>query len=171
MHNSWRSGAIVIDEDMDLKITDILAPSCIRLNMDAVDKTDALTQLVDVLSATGKVRDRDELLRVIMERERLMSTGIGNGVALPHGKTSLVESSLAALATLRNPIDFDALDDKPVTIVLLLVGTDGNVGVHLRLLSRISRMVGSEQFRTSLLGATTTEEVLDLFAAHEEERA
>ncbi len=154
-----------------MKITDILSPSCITLDATVADKTQALELLVDLLAATGKVSDRDELLRVITEREKLMSTGIGHGVALPHGKTNTVSSSLAALAVLKTPIDFDALDDEPVSIILMLVGTEGNVGAHLRLLSRISRMVGSEQFRTHLLNATDVMAVLDLFAAYEEERA
>jgi fructose-specific phosphotransferase system IIA component len=154
-----------------MKITDILAPSCVLLGTQAADKPQVLEFLVNALAATGKVSDRDELLRVITEREKLMSTGIGHGVALPHGKTSTVTNSIAALATLATPIDFDALDDEPVSIVLMLVGTEGNVGVHLRLLSRISRMVGSEQFRNSLRSANNVENVLELFAAHEEERA
>ncbi len=156
---------------MDLKITDILAPSCVHLDMNVSDKTDLLTQLVDVVVGTGGVKDRDTLLKVILDREKLMSTGIGYGVALPHGKSNVVERSVAAVATLREPIDFDALDDKPVNIVLLLVGTEDNVGAHLRLLSRISRMVGSEQFRTNLLAAHSVEDVLDLFSTYEEERA
>ena len=155
---------------MDLKVTDILTPGAIQLDLVATDKTDVLTQLVDLVVGTGKVSDRDALL-VILDRERLMSTGIGYGVALPHGKSSVVHTSLAALAVLRTPIDFDALDDKPVNIVLLLVGTEEAVGAHLRLLSRISRMVGSDQFRSDLVGARTVEEVLDLFATYEEERA
>ena len=85
-------------------------------------KTVSSQQLVDVLSATGNVKDRDELLRVIIDREKLMSTGIGNGVALPHGKTNVVENSLLRSATLSTPIDFDSLDDKPVQIILLLGG-------------------------------------------------
>ena len=156
---------------MDLKITDILAPSCVHLDVEVTDKTELLTKLVDVVAATDKVKDRDALLQVILDREKLMSTGIGYGVALPHGKSNVVEQSVAAVATLREPIDFDALDDKPVNIVLLLVGTEDNVGAHLRLLSRISRMVGSEQFRTNLLAAHSVEDVLDLFSSHEEERA
>lgn len=156
---------------MDLKVTDILIPATVQLDLVATDKTDVLTQLVDLVVSTGKVSDRDALLKVILDRERLMSTGIGYGVALPHGKSSVVQTSLAALAVLRTPIDFDALDDKPVNIVLLLVGTEEAVGAHLRLLSRISRMVGSEQFRSDLLGARTVEDVLDLFGTYEEERA
>ncbi len=156
---------------MDLKVTDILIPTTVQLDLVAADKTDVLTQLVDLVVSTGKVSDRDALLKVILDRERLMSTGIGYGVALPHGKSSVVQTSLAALAVLRTPIDFDALDDKPVNIVLLLVGTEEAVGAHLRLLSRISRMVGSEQFRSDLLGARTVEDVLDLFGTYEEERA
>ena len=156
---------------MDIKIADILDPACICLNMEAKDKVSALNQMVDLLALNGKVHDRATLATVILDRERLMSTGIGNGVALPHGKTNVVDRSMAALATLRTPIDFDALDDKPVSISLLLVGTEGNVGVHLRLLSRISRMVGSEQFRTSLLNTKSIENVMTLLGTHEEERA
>ena len=156
---------------MDIKIADILDPACICLNMEAKDKASALNQMVDLLALNGKVHDRATLATVILDRERLMSTGIGNGVALPHGKTNVVDRSMAALATLQTPIDFDALDDKPVSIILLLVGTEGNVGVHLRLLSRISRMVGSEQFRTSLLNAKSIENVIALLGTHEEERA
>jgi fructose PTS system EIIBC or EIIC component len=137
----------------------------------ATDKADALDKLVNLVVATGGVADEKELRRVIMERERLMSTGIGNGVALPHGKTSVVQHSMMALITLRTPVDFDALDDKPVQILLLLVGTEGNVGLHLRLLSRISRMVGSEQFRSQLLGSRTVEEVLALIAQYEEDKS
>lgn len=155
---------------MDLKVIDILMPSAVTLDMEASDKTDVLTKLVDLAVSTGKVADRDTLLKVILDRERLMSTGIGHGVALPHGKTNVVSASLAALAVLREPVDFDALDDQPVNIVLLLVGTEEAVGAHLRLLSRISRMVGSEQFRTSLTNARSVEDVLDLFATYEEER-
>ena len=153
-----------------MKITDILAPSCVKLNLELNNKNDVLVHLVDLLAETGRVKDRDQLLQVIMDREKLMSTGIGQGVALPHGKTNAVSESIAALATLNEPIDFDSLDDKPVSIVLLLVGTEGNVGAHLRLLSRVSRMVGSEQFRSSLQDSRTVEDALDLFSSYEEER-
>jgi len=78
---------------------------------------------------------------------------------------------MIAIATLANPIDLDALDDNPVSIIILLVGTESNVGMHLRLLSRISRMVGSEQFRASLLHAKSVEDVMMLFASQEEDRA
>jgi len=156
---------------MDITITDILDPACIQLNMEVKDKAEALHAMVELLARGGKVRDKAALTTVILERERLMSTGIGNGVALPHGKTNAVDRSMVALATLQSPIDFDALDDKPVSIILLLVGTEGNVGVHLRLLSRISRMVGSDQFRTALMNAKSVENVMSLLGSHEEERA
>jgi fructose-specific phosphotransferase system IIA component len=155
---------------MDLRISDILDPAAVVLQLDATDKASALEHMVDLLAASGKVSDVNELKRVILEREKLMSTGIGNGVALPHGKTNVVNTSLAALATLKTPLDFDSLDDKPVQIILMLVGTEGNVGQHLRLLSRISRMIGSEAFRSSLLSARSVNDVLELFASYEEER-
>lgn len=153
---------------MDLNITDILARDAIVLDMDVKDKEEALVRLVTLLAATGKVKDVSQLQRVIKEREQLMSTGIGNGVALPHGKTNVVDASIAAIATLRTPIDFDSLDDKPVSIIILLVGTEGNVGIHLRLLSRISRMVGSDDFRSTLLEAKTADDVVALLESYEE---
>ena len=153
-----------------MKITDILSPSSVRLKVEGKDKDAILEDLVDVLNDTGKVHDRDELLKVIMDREKLMSTGIGQGVALPHGKTNTVNESIAALATLSEPISFDSLDDKPVNIILMLVGTENNVGAHLRLLSRISRMVGSEQFRNALAQSGSVDEVMELFSSQEEDR-
>ncbi len=153
-----------------MKISDILSPSCILLGVEAKNKQQVLDILVDAIAQTGHVADKNELARVIAEREKLMSTGIGHGVALPHGKSATVSRSVAALATMKTPIDFDALDDQPVNIVLMLVGTEGNVGVHLRLLSRISRMVGTEQFRSRLIAAPTVESVLDLFAEYEEDK-
>lgn len=156
---------------MELKISDILERSAIMLGLDVKDKTEALGHLVEALSASGKVRDTDQLRRVILEREKLMSTGIGNGVALPHGKTNVVDTSLAAIATLKEPIDFDSLDDQPVSIIIMLVGTEGNVGMHLRLLSRISRMVGNDAFRASLLAAKSVDDVVELLASYEVERA
>lgn len=156
---------------MDLKITDILDRSAVLLDLDVASKDEALQRLIDVLAATGKVRDVDQLQRVIFEREKLMSTGIGHGVALPHGKTNVVDASIAAMATLRNPIDFDSLDDNPVNIIIMLVGTEGNVGLHLRLLSRISRMIGNEAFRNSLANAKSADDVLTLLANTEVDRA
>ena len=156
---------------MELNISDILTPRCIRLDLDVKDKHEALEALVALIGETGVVRDTAELRRVIFEREKLMSTGIGNGVALPHGKTNTVQRSVAALATLRQPIAFDSIDDQPVTIILMLVGTEGNVGMHLRLLSRISRTIGSDAFRTALREARTTDDVMELFASQDEERA
>ena len=156
---------------MDMKISTILNPACIKLNMDVANKADALSKMVELLAASGKVLDKVKLSSVIHEREKLMSTGIGNSVALPHGKTDAVDRSMIAIATLANPIDFDSLDDNPVSIIILLVGTESNVGMHLRLLSRISRMVGSEQFRASLLHAKSVDDVMMLFASQEEDRA
>ncbi|MBU3742163.1 MAG: PTS sugar transporter subunit IIA [Candidatus Kapabacteria bacterium] len=156
---------------MDLKITDILDRNAVLLDLDVAGKDEALQRLIDVLAATGKVRDVEQLKRVIFEREKLMSTGIGHGVALPHGKTNVVDTSIAAMATLRNPIDFDALDDNPVNIIIMLIGTEGNVGLHLRLLSRISRMIGNEAFRHSLANAKSVDDVLSLLANTEVDRA
>lgn len=92
-----------------MKITEILSPSCVLLGITAADKPAVLEQLVEALALTGKVSNKAELLRVITDREKLMSTGIGHGVALPHGKTNTVTTSIAAMATLAEPVDLTHL--------------------------------------------------------------
>jgi mannitol/fructose-specific phosphotransferase system IIA component (Ntr-type) len=103
----------------------------------------------------------------IFEREKIMSTGVGNGFAIPHGKTDAVSDIVAAFATTANPIDYQSLDEKPVRLVFLLVGKDNMVGPHIKLLSRISRLMSKEDFRKHLLDVKSPKEVLDMFKQEE----
>lgn len=157
-------------ETMDIKISELLHPEAIVIGMTATRKEDVLQQLVTHLSESGRVKDTDQLLKVIIDRERLMSTGIGHGVALPHGKSAAVDTTLAALALMAEPIDFNSLDDEPVNIVFLLAGTEQQVGLHLRLLSRISRLMGQQEFRMNLLNARTSEDVIRTIVQYEQEQ-
>jgi len=103
----------------------------------------------------------------IFERERIMSTGVGNGFAIPHGKTDAVSDIVAAFAVTAQPIDYQSLDEKPVRLVFLLVGKDNMVGPHIKLLSRISRLMNKEEFRTRLLTLKTSKEIIDIFKQEE----
>lgn len=146
-----------------MKITDILLKECVILHSRAESKQDVLNELLEALAHTKTVLNKEEVKKAVLERENIMSTGIGNEFALPHGKTNAVTDTVGALATLQHPIDFDSLDNRPVNVVFMLVGRENAVGVHLRLLSRISRMMNDDVFRRHILDAATPAEVILLF--------
>ena len=146
-----------------MQLASVLHEQTILLRLRAGSKEEVLERLIATLPATGLVQDLEEVQRVIFEREQRMTTCIGGGIALPHGKTRAVRAPLAALATLDPPVFMDAPDGRPVEVVVLLVGQEDNVGTHLRLLSRLSRLMSSAGFRVHLLQAQTAHEVLELF--------
>jgi mannitol/fructose-specific phosphotransferase system IIA component (Ntr-type) len=96
-----------------------------------------------------------------------MSTGVGSGFAIPHGKTDAVNDIVAAFAVTAQPIDYQSLDDQPVRLIFLLVGRDNMVGPHIKLLSRISRLMNKEDFRKQLLEAETPKDILEIFRQEE----
>lgn len=153
-----------------MRITDVLTTASIAVQVQMHSKDEVLDSLISLLDKTGMVRDRDRVRSVIYEREKIMSTGIGKGFAFPHAKTDAVNDTVAALITLSEPIEYESLDNQPVSIVFMLVGKENSVGTHLRLLSRVSRLMNSDTFRHRLLLATKPAEVLDLIADEEEQR-
>jgi len=152
-----------------MKITDILLKECVILHSNAQNKDAILNELLEALGHTKTVLNKDEVKKAVLERETIMSTGIGNEFALPHGKTNAVTDTIGALATLEHPIDFDSLDNRPVNVVFMLIGRENAVGVHLRLLSRISRMMNDDTFRKHIMDAATPSEVILLFDHQEGE--
>ncbi len=123
--------------------------------------------MVDIVARSPKVLDVEKVRTAIFEREKIMSTGVGNGFAIPHGKTDAVADIVAAFAVTAEPIDYESLDEKPVRLVFLLVGKDNLVGPHIKLLSRISRLMNKEEFRNRLLLVPTSREILELFRQEE----
>ncbi|MEE9431977.1 MAG: PTS sugar transporter subunit IIA, partial [Melioribacteraceae bacterium] len=101
------------------------------------------------------------------EREEIMSTGVGHGFGIPHCKTSGVTEIVAAFGKTKSPIDFDALDGKPVNMIFLLIGKDNLIAPHIKLLSRISLLMNKEEFRNNITEATTPEEIYNLFINEE----
>lgn len=150
-----------------MQISAILEEQFIAIDLPSEGKEDALNSMVDLLGTSPKVRDLEKVRQAILERERLMSTGVGHGFAIPHGKTDALDDILAAFAVTRKPIDFQALDNQPVQLIFMLVGREAHVGTHLKLLSRISRLMNNENFRAELLAATTAQNVLHLFDQEE----
>lgn len=150
-----------------MRISDILDESLVKTQLPGNSKDEIISHMIDIVSTSKKVLNREKVQEAIFEREKIMSTGVGNGFAIPHGKTDAVSDIVAAFAVTSEPIDYQSLDEQPVRLVFLLVGKDSMVGPHIKLLSRISRLMNKEEFRKKLLAAASPKEVLDIFRAEE----
>jgi len=150
-----------------MKISDILSPDVIEINLDAADKDDSIKKIIDISTRTGRILDLNKVTDVIFERERLVSTGVGKGFAIPHGKTDAISDIVAAFVITKNPIDFDSIDGEPVRFIFLLIGKESLLNTHIKLLSRISRLMNKEEFRDRLLEAKAKDEVLNIFREEE----
>lgn len=150
-----------------MKISDILDESLVKTQLPGNSKDEIISHMIDIVATSKKVLNREKVQDAIFEREKIMSTGVGNGFAIPHGKTDAVSDIVAAFAVTAEPIDYQSLDEQPVRLVFLLVGKDSMVGPHIKLLSRISRLMNKEEFRKKLLAAASPKEVLEIFRAEE----
>ena len=133
-----------------MKIVEFLNEKAIAADMKATTKEGALRELVDVLSKAEGIKNQSDLVKVLMGREALGSTGIGQGVGIPHAKTNGVKKLVAALGICPQGVNFDALDGEPVHIFFLLVAPEDSAGPHLKGLARISRLLKDKYFRESL---------------------
>lgn len=150
-----------------MKISDILSEDLVVARLEGETKNDIIDAMVELVAASPKVLDKEKVRAAIFEREKIMSTGVGNGFAIPHGKTDAVGDIVAAFAVTAEPIDYDSLDEKPVRLVFLLVARDNMVGPHIKLLSRISRLMNKEEFRSRLLTSQSPKQILELFKQEE----
>lgn len=130
-------------------------------------KADALRRLAVLLATAQEGVKSEDIERVLIERERLQSTGVGSGVAIPHGAMEGIERLIGAVLLCPKPIDFDAIDGAPVSILVAVIGPKRATGEHLKTLARISRLLRDEDFRTRLLAASTGRAAFDLIAAEE----
>lgn len=133
-----------------MKIIEFLNEKAITANMKATTKEGVLKELVDTLAKAEGIKNREDLVKVLMNREALGSTGIGQGVGIPHAKTNAVKKLVAALGICAQGVNFDALDGEPVHIFFLLVAPEDSAGPHLKGLARISRLLKDKYFRESL---------------------
>ncbi|MDY0144505.1 MAG: PTS sugar transporter subunit IIA [Kiritimatiellia bacterium] len=139
-----------------------LTVETISLDLKGTTKEEILSEMVDLLMASGHIRDREAVLRAIADREKRMSTGMQNGIAIPHGKTDSVDCLIAALGIKRTGVDFGALDGQPSTIFVMTVSPDSRTGPHIQFLAEISRPLNDAAVRAKILAATSREEVLQL---------
>lgn len=150
-----------------MKISDILTENLVVTGLEGSSKDEIIDAMIELVASSPKVQDKTKVREAILEREKIMSTGVGNGFAIPHGKTDAVTDIVAAFAITAEPIDYQSLDEKPVRLVFLLVGKDSMVGPHIKLLSRISRLMNKEEFRKRLQETKTSKEVIDMFKQEE----
>ncbi|HUW19082.1 MAG TPA: PTS sugar transporter subunit IIA [Sedimentisphaerales bacterium] len=151
-------------------LTQILRPACIKVPLEARDKNSAIIELVDLLDANGLLLDRDIALEAVLAREQTRSTGIGSGIAIPHGKCKAVKELVMAIGIAHEPIDFESVDAKPATIIILLVSPADQTGPHIQALARISKLMLDTQFRQSLENAGSPDQVYELFSSKEENK-
>jgi len=147
-----------------MKILDFLCQEAIVTDLEARTKKEVITELAELLAKAKKVKSVEEIVKVLMEREQLGSTGIGQGVAIPHGKTDLVNEIVAAFGVSKKGIDFDALDGEPVYLVFLLLAPQEAAGTHLKALAKISRLLKDKFFRQALRNATSPEELVKIIS-------
>lgn len=150
-----------------MKISDLLTEDLVVTNLQGNSKDDIINAIVDLVATSPKVLQKQKVREAVFEREQIMSTGVGDGFAIPHGKTDAVSDIAAAFAITAQPIDYESLDEKPVRLVFLLVSKVNMVGPHIKLLSRISRLMNKAEFRNSLLAAKSSKDIIEMFKQEE----
>ncbi|MFH2070279.1 MAG: PTS sugar transporter subunit IIA [Elusimicrobiota bacterium] len=151
-----------------MKITDFLCDEAITLDLQAKDKKGAITELVEILAKEKKCKDINKVVNAVMEREKLGTTGIGQGIGIPHGRTDTISELTGAIGVSKGGVQFDALDGEPVYILFLLVSPNESAGHHLRALARVSRLFKDKFFRQALKDATTVGEFLKIIKQEDE---
>ncbi|NIR47788.1 PTS sugar transporter subunit IIA [candidate division KSB1 bacterium] len=151
-----------------MKLKDILTEDRVKIPLESLEKERIIEEMVNMIDRSVNLKNKDQILKAVLDREAVMSTGVGEEVAIPHGKSNGVDDIIAALGITREPIDFKSLDDKPVRLVWLLVGPEDKTGPHLKALSRISRLMHKREFRDRLLESRAPKQMLDVITSEEE---
>lgn len=151
-----------------MKILDILEKRVIIPQLTSKTKEGVLRELVHVLPETDRQVNEDRLIEVLLERESLGSTGIGEGVAIPHGKSREVKKILASFGRSLPGLDFQALDGKPTYLFFLLIAPENSAGLHLKALAQISRLMKDPAFRKRLMEAASADEIYAIFSEGDE---
>ena len=152
-----------------MKLSDILKKEYLITNLKAQDKKSVLKELVDIIVQNKQSIDKESLVRVLLEREHLGSTGIGDGVAIPHGKFSGIDEPIISFGRCLKGLDFESIDAQPVFLFFLLVAPENSAGIHLKALARIAKVLKNSSIRKILLEAESEEELLKTIIQNDEE--
>ena len=148
-------------------LTQILQPTCVKVPLVGKDKDSVITELLDVLDENGLFQNRETASEAVFTRERTRSTGIGSGIAIPHGKCNAVKELVMALGVAPEPVEFESIDGQPVSIVILLVSPTDQTGPHIQALARISRLMLDQTFKSALERASSSEVAYQLLSDRE----
>lgn len=152
---------------MAASLSELINPVCIELDLKEKRKPDLIRELAEVLARSGEIEDVDSLAEEVLKREKISSTGIGSGIAIPHCLTKQVSRTHIAFGRKLEGARFEAVDNQPVALFFLLVGPEGDHARHLQVLSRIARYLHDQNFCQQLLAAGSPEEVLAAVSAKE----
>ncbi|EJO5346801.1 PTS sugar transporter subunit IIA [Clostridium botulinum] len=153
-----------------MKITDLLKKSGIELNPNISTKEEAINKLVELMNSTGNLNDKEEYKKAVLNREELSTTGIGEGIAIPHAKTKAVKNAGLSAMVIRDGIDYDSLDGQPAKLFFMIAAPEGENNVHLDVLARLSTMLMNEEFKNSLINAKNKDEFLNLIDSKENDK-
>jgi len=151
-----------------MNLTEILKPSCVKVPLDATDKKSAIFELVDLLESCGLVHDTESLKAAVWTREQTRTTGIGHGLAIPHGKCESLSGLAMAIGRPAEPLEFAAIDQRPVRLIVLLASPPDRTSDHIQALAKISRLMTDAAFRERLFAAQSSDELYSLLAAQEQ---
>lgn len=152
-----------------MRLTEILQPDAVKVPLAAQNKQDAIRELVDLIAAHTGLISTQELMDAVWQREMTRTTGIGHGIAIPHGKSASCTRLSMAVGRLETPIDFKAIDGRPVELVILLASPLDQTGPHIQALARITRILTNEKIRHLITQAPTANDLYSLLAQHDTE--
>jgi PTS system fructose-specific IIC component len=145
-----------------MKLSKFCDENLITFDLNSDNKDDVIVELVDLAANSNMIKDRDLLLKDVQERENLVTTGVGYGVAFPHAKTRSAKGIVIAFGRSRKGIDFDAMDHKPVELFFLIAAPEDAIGAHLNVMARLSYLMKSEENREKLKEAASPGDVMAL---------
>lgn len=150
-----------------MQLTDILTPDCIKLPLVGQDKRSAVDELVDLLADRGRIGDAAAVKQAIWQREQTRTTGIGHGLAIPHGKSGGCDRLVMAIGRPPGPIDYGSIDGRPVSLIFLLASPPDQTGPHIQVLAKISRLMTRADVRAAMLIATEAKAIYELIQREE----
>lgn len=148
-----------------MNLKKLLTTESILPQLEAESKEDVIAQMINHLVRTGKIADRDSALQAVLDRESKMSTGMQNGIAIPHGKTDSVDELIVVVGISKEGIEFAAIDGQPCHIFIMTLSPENRAGPHIQFLAEISKVLGNEKLRDDLKSTSSTEEILALLTA------
>ena len=152
-----------------MTLLDIISLDSTIVGLKSDSKEAIIEELVGCLQLESAITDREKVLQAVLEREKIMSTGIGDGIAIPHGKSDAVIGLAASLGIHKRGVDFESLDGEPAYVFFLLVSPADVSGPHIKALARISRLLKNDEFKKKLIDASSSEEILEVIETEEKE--